>query len=100
MKPGFLAFFTWLGTEGRGCLCEIDLDLEQVFMRRFQAGIFFLMPSDGFVMECRGHVYGFPKGTTERDVNLMMAQSLRENRNLIYDRIKTNEILTDPDADY
>ena len=81
-------------------MCEIDFDLEQMFMRRFQAGIFFLMPSDGFVMECRGHVYGFPKGTTERDVNLMMAQSLRENRNLIYDRIKTNEILTDPDADY
>ena len=81
-------------------MCEIDFDLEQIFMRRFQAGIFFLMPSDGFVMECRGHVYGFPKGTTEREVNLMMAQSLQTNRNLIYDRIKTNEILTDPDADY
>ena len=81
-------------------MCEIDFDLEQVFMRRFQARIFFLMPSDGFAMECRGHVYGFPKGTTERDVNLMMAQSLQTNRNLIYDRIKTNEILTDPDADY
>ena len=47
-------------------MCEIDFDLEQIFMRRFQAGIFFLMPSDGFVMECRGHVYDFPKGTTER----------------------------------
>lgn len=81
-------------------MCEIDFDLEQVFKRRFRSGIFYLAPSGGFVMECRGHVYGFPEGTPERDVNLMMAQSLQAKRNLILDRIKTNEILTDPDAYY
>ena len=81
-------------------MCDFDFDLEQMFMRRFRAGIFFLAPSGGLVMECRGHVYGFPEGTSERDVNLMMAQSLQSKRNLILDRIKTNEILTDLDAYY
>ena len=79
---------------------ELDFDLEQLFRRRFRAGIFFLCPAGGLIMERRGHVYAFPPGTTERQVNERMAQSLRENRDLIFDAIRTNEILTQTDADY
>ena len=78
----------------------LDFDLEQLFRRRFRAGIFFLCPTGGLVMERRGRVYAFPSGTTERQVNDRMAQSLRAQRNLIYDEIRANEILLDPDAEY
>ena len=76
---------------------ELDFDLEQIFRRRFRSGIFFLSPTGGLVMERHGRVYALPAGTTERQVNEMMAQSLRAKRNLIYDAFRTNEILTDAD---
>ena len=81
-------------------MCDFDFELEQLFMRRFRAGIFFLEPSSTLVMEYRGRVYGFPEGTTAKEVNTLMEQSLHAERNLILDRIKTNEILTDPEVYY
>ncbi len=79
-------------------MCTLDFDMEQVFRRRFRSGIFFLTPSDSFVMERKGHVYALPKGTTEQQINELMARSLRAKRNLIYDDVRTHEILTEPDA--
>ena len=78
---------------------EFDFDLEQLFRRRFRAGIFYLVPAGGLVMERTGHVYALPEGTTERQVNALMAQSLQARRNLIFDAVGENEILTDPETD-
>lgn len=74
---------------------RFDFDLEQVFMRRFHSGIFFLCPMDAFVMEHKGHVYAFPTGTTDLQVNEWMRKSLHAKRNLIYEAIKNNKILMD-----